>query len=243
GSSSGVYGTNLSNVSRLRSIGVQGVASGSNYTNMGVGVWAEANGTGTAGVNNYWLYGTASNASGQNYAAWLNGRVRITDGTEGAGKVLTSDAAGNASWQTLSPKVSLRVGGTSTITVPTHTFVDIVWNFIEFEEGGFNYNPLTGEYTVPVSGLYFISAKYVWDTFSNNTGHQNTIILVNNIMMELGANATSNTSLYIKGEARAILQLNAGDVIKIQAYQTTGASASIGSFPAQDNNFIIYRIH
>jgi trimeric autotransporter adhesin len=32
----------------------------------------------------------------------VNGAVRIADGTQGAGKVLTSDASGNASWQTAS---------------------------------------------------------------------------------------------------------------------------------------------
>lgn len=100
GSWRGVYGTNLSTVSRFRSIGVQGVAGGSNYSVEAVGVWAEANGTGTAGVNNYGLYATASGASGQNFAAWMNGSVRITDGTEGAGRVFTSDAGGNGSWQT-----------------------------------------------------------------------------------------------------------------------------------------------
>lgn len=100
GSWRGVYGTNLSTVSRFRSIGVQGVAGGSNYNFEAIGVWAEANGTGTAGVNNYGLYATASGASGQNFAAWLNGSVRITDGTEGAGRVFTSDAGGNGSWQT-----------------------------------------------------------------------------------------------------------------------------------------------
>jgi hypothetical protein len=37
----------------------------------------------------------------------VNGTFRYTDGTEGAGKVLTSDAAGNASWQT--PSASLNI--------------------------------------------------------------------------------------------------------------------------------------
>ena len=32
----------------------------------------------------------------------VNGNIRIGDGTQGAGKVLTSDATGRASWQTLS---------------------------------------------------------------------------------------------------------------------------------------------
>jgi hypothetical protein len=33
----------------------------------------------------------------------VNGSIKITDGSQGAGKVLTSDASGLASWQTLSP--------------------------------------------------------------------------------------------------------------------------------------------
>jgi len=37
----------------------------------------------------------------------VNGTFRLVDGTEGAGKVLTSDASGNASWQT--PSVSLNM--------------------------------------------------------------------------------------------------------------------------------------
>lgn len=120
GSWRGVYGTNLSTVARFRSIGVQGVAGGSNYSVEAVGVWAQANGTGTAGVNNYGLYATASGASGQNYAAWMNGTVRITDGTEGAGRVFTSDAGGNGSWQT--PAGAGIVSGSGTLNyVPKWT--------------------------------------------------------------------------------------------------------------------------
>lgn len=36
----------------------------------------------------------------------VNGSVKITDGTEGAGKVLTSDAAGKATWQTFTSSSS-----------------------------------------------------------------------------------------------------------------------------------------
>ncbi|HEX5111943.1 MAG TPA: fibrobacter succinogenes major paralogous domain-containing protein [Saprospiraceae bacterium] len=36
----------------------------------------------------------------------VNGSVKITDGTQGAGKVLTSDASGKGSWQTLSTSSS-----------------------------------------------------------------------------------------------------------------------------------------
>ena len=69
----------------------------------------------------------------------VEGTVKITDGTEGAGKVLTSDASGNASWQyksgtsqvdssgTAGTKFALAVGGTyiikSTGTITADTLV------------------------------------------------------------------------------------------------------------------------
>ena len=174
----------------------------------------------------------------------VNGSFKLTNGTQAAGRVLTSDAAGNATWQApvVTPKVSFRaqING---ITVPTSTLTNLLCSTIAFEEGGSNYNTGTGEYTVPVTGLYSIAAKYVWNTFAANTGSQNTVIRVNGSNVELGANLTSNTSQFVKGEARALLQLNAGDIVTIQAFQTTGSNATVGSFGTSDNNFSIYLIH
>ena len=76
-----------------------------------------------------------------------------------------------------------------------------------------------------------------------NNGQQNTIINVNGSFVELAANATNSTSQFIKGDARATLQLNAGDQVKIQAFQTTGANASIPGFGVPDNNFQLHLIH
>ncbi len=175
----------------------------------------------------------------------VNGTFKLTDGTQAAGRVLTSNAAGNASWvaPVVTPKVSLRVGGLSATTVLNSTMTDLVWNSVAFEEGGFNYNTGTGVYTVPVTGLYSISAKYVWNTFAANTGSQNTVIRVNGVQVELGADGTNTTSQYIKGEARALLQLTAGDQVKIQAFQTTGSSATVAGFGTPDNNFVIHLVH
>ena len=61
-------------------------------TTDGTGVRGSANGTGTGGVFN-------SGASG--HSLITNGPLKLTSISEGAGKVLTSDAAGNATWQTL----------------------------------------------------------------------------------------------------------------------------------------------
>ena len=42
-----------------------------------------------------------SGGTGSNYSAYFNGTVKIVDGTQGTGKVLTSDANGVASWAAL----------------------------------------------------------------------------------------------------------------------------------------------
>ena len=61
-------------------------------TTNGTGVRGSANGTGTGGYFN-------SGASG--HSLITNGPLKLTSIGEGVGKVLTSDAAGNATWQTL----------------------------------------------------------------------------------------------------------------------------------------------
>jgi uncharacterized protein (TIGR02145 family) len=75
-------------------------------------------GTGIAGVayggtnpptgnNDLGVYGSSSDI-----AIWSNGSLKVTDGTQGSGKVLTSDGNGKASWQT-STSTSMGAIGTS----------------------------------------------------------------------------------------------------------------------------------
>ena len=52
----------------------------------------------SAGGTHYAVYGEAEKTG--SYAGYFKGAVAIKDGTQGAGKVLTSDTNGNATWQT-----------------------------------------------------------------------------------------------------------------------------------------------
>ncbi len=52
----------------------------------------------SAGGTHYAVYGEAEKTG--SYAGYFKGAVAIKDGTQGAGKILTSDANGNATWQT-----------------------------------------------------------------------------------------------------------------------------------------------
>lgn len=74
------------------------------------------------------------------------GQVTITDGTEGAGKVLTSDATGGASWQY--PLSGAMINGTNgseiTVTNP----------------GGVQ-TSTGGSITLPKAGTYIVSARWI----------------------------------------------------------------------------------
>ena len=96
------------------------------------------------------------------------GGVKIVDGTQGAGKVLTSDVAGNASWQVPvsggggEQHIAFYAGntdfvlGNQSIPATTVSTVEFGNGYAFFNEGG-GYNLTTNEFTPPVPGVYQIN--------------------------------------------------------------------------------------
>lgn len=151
--------------------GVQGIANNSGARGVkgtsanGVGVYgASTDGTG--------LFGASTNG----YALDLSGKVRILGGNTnpGAGKVLTSDAIGNATWE--SPggavdKVAFRSNGVYDIhlSIPHDTWKKLEWdgetydvsnNFTPYAGTG---NTTSGTFAVPYNGLYHFTASVELD--------------------------------------------------------------------------------
>ena len=106
--------------------------------------------------------------------AEINGKVKIADGTQGTDRVLTSDAAGIASWKPLpTAKTAMTslfdINNDTYITVPasTHMALPFVANPATPAYAGYgydagaNFNHTTHEYTVPSDGLYRVSFKLV----------------------------------------------------------------------------------
>ncbi|HRE37180.1 MAG TPA: hypothetical protein PK092_01965 [Chitinophagaceae bacterium] len=236
--------------------GVYGFADGSS-TNSQSGLTGEA-GT-TSPFANIGVFGRVSFAptgSGSSAAFWaldaingpatwaavFRGRVQIQDGTQATGSVLTSDAFGNASWQSLPATVAFKqVGANGNLNVNAGTSVDInTWNVNEYNLGGGTYNAATGEYTVPVTGLYQVFAKT--KTFGNSgTGFYNMNIKVNGIIVSAHSVPVSTNGI-IQADANSAIQLNAGDLVKIEFQNSSTNNTTIPNWVTIDMEFSVNRI-
>ncbi|MEZ4722260.1 MAG: hypothetical protein R2813_10335 [Flavobacteriales bacterium] len=128
---------------------VYGIANGAGYNTALYGRSAVAN----VGGTNVGLYTRALNAD-TNYAAYFeSGAVYVGDSLiipsgAGAGKVLTSDAFGNAYWDTIpSSGASIPVGLDSVLAVNNNANGDTIFNLGFIETGGASIDTLFGEYT------------------------------------------------------------------------------------------------
>ncbi len=151
--------------------------------------------------------------------------LQVTNGA-GIGKVLTSDASGNATWQSSTPKIHFSSQLGNSMPLVYNVTAVVKWTF--FEENNTtptNYNPTTGEYTVLVPGYYSIYFDSIYDSGGGNqTGLVRSSILVNNMTESIsqmivqnsetpGGNCTTQREKW----------LNQGDKIKftvLQGYST-----------------------
>jgi hypothetical protein len=174
--------------------GANGVFGFSTSTN-GVGVRGEASGTGT-GVIGYSTNGTGMSAGSiagtglyansiSGLALNVNGNVKIAGGntTPGAGKVLTSDANGNATWQTPTPppaavpKIAFRAAGMADPTgidnmIPSSYPGELaIRKKVDFASLGYDFGGVytlyngsnendASKFTVPMTGLYHFDAQF-----------------------------------------------------------------------------------
>jgi trimeric autotransporter adhesin len=157
--------------------GVLGVANfpsgngvqGSSTTGTGVlGYSNDYRGVAGSTISGTALYGTSITG----YALETNGNVKIAGGntSPGAGKVLTSDANGNATWQSPSAapaKVAFRAKNVHAnyVSIPNGTFTKVEYSQEDYDFGG-NFTPNTGTssantgtFTVPYNGVYHFSAQ------------------------------------------------------------------------------------
>lgn len=263
----------LSTTSAVGFAGVRGEASvngsnglyGTNTSTNGVGVRGEASGTGT-GVIGYSTNGTGMSAGSiagtglyansiSGLALNVNGNVKIAGGntTPGEGKVLTSDANGNATWQAAqtTPKIAFRAAGVAdaiglTNSIASSQFISPIYSKVEFKAIGYDfgngYTPFNGTetgntstYVIPVRGLYHFDASinFVPALVFDYTDIEIAIMLVRDgttsMLLRKGSYVSSldNTSVAVSGD----VTLLAGDKVYVAVRQ-----ANISSLPSLMND-------
>jgi len=205
---------------------------------LNIGLLARVTNAPTGGGNSYAVFGYDPVNNANTYAASLRGKVQIIDGTQGANKVLTSDAAGNASWQAQAPKVGIKLQGfAADVSVP-FAFTPITqWQTILYEDGGSNYNPITGEYTATVAGTYEVSANLSYRPLGSN-GYSSILVYVNGIAAS-DYRETGASGVFTGAKIGTTVKVNVGDKISIQAYASPANTAIGGAGAATLNNFSV----
>lgn len=166
GNSSTYFGV----VGRSGGTGLSGIY-GTSTSDIGVGVWGDhTTGTGVAGTTNSGIgvsaisnssNGTALKASSNSGTALdVSGKVKIAGGntSPGSGKVLTSDASGNATWK---GPIAFRVTDLAYETAPDAMMLRPLFSYESYDIGN-AFDLATSSFTVPEKGLYHFDVAIGW---------------------------------------------------------------------------------
>ncbi|CAG5000575.1 hypothetical protein DYBT9275_02490 [Dyadobacter sp. CECT 9275] len=152
------------------------------------------------------------------------GQLTIKDGTEGAGKILTSDANGGASWQTpevQNSPVAFAVNTGAAQNLPLSTFVTVNFDNKAFDKNNV-FNLTTNQFTVPANGTgYYDLSVRVTTANTNHSINCYLYIYVNGVQNSLVAvgNAGAGSGIIVSGSV--LSQLNSGDVVDIRVWTDT----------------------
>jgi hypothetical protein len=168
----------------------------------------------------------------------VNGSIKISGGSPAAGKLLTSDANGLASWQAPASPVNFKANAAIATSVPNNVITQLSFSNESFDNGN-GYNNSGSIYFTPSSGVYFLYAQLTFPAFF--TGDVSLYFRVNGTVQ---AFATSKLASSF-GETRnlsAMLNLAAGDQVTVIMLQNSGNTINVGG-NASSSYFMGYKVN
>lgn len=152
----------------------------------------------------------------------VNGTVKITDGTQADGKVLTSDAAGLANWrQPASGSGAFKAVVTSTQNFPSGSNTNIIYTTKDYDDATAFFST---QYVVPATGLYHFDAMVNWNIspVAFNTNYIMVLTVngadVHENDMKIPANTTGTQSQTLSCD----LKLTAGQTVSLYLNHNSG---------------------
>ncbi|WP_310556156.1 hypothetical protein [Flavobacterium sp.] len=166
--------------------------------------------------------------------------LQVTSGA-GLNKVLTSDASGNATWQTSNSNTGIHIVKTTSQIIVPNILTKI--DFVSEETDDANaYDTSTDEWTIPSTGFYHINASTRFNP-ALPLNYQATVhLFVNGISTKFKGHVSAN-NLYQNFDFSTDLKLNANDIISIRIVQGPlggigGTNVTLSGFGGEGTFFI-----
>lgn len=225
-----VQGTNLGRGITVKN-GAMEVGLFNNGTVAFVQTWSEHNlnfATGNGGAKitlNHSTGNVGINTPDPTAQLDINGTLRLRGNGAAAGRVLTADANGNASWGS---SVAFAAQGGFQNNVANNTFNVILYNTELFDQGN-AYTPGTAKFTAPVEGIYHFEASM----------RMQTGVVPDNSRFLLCVNGTPQREVEPRStfmEVSGNIKLVAGDVVDVRYFcnDDSGAGLSISNSPLKN---------
>lgn len=129
---------------------------------------------------------------------------------------------GRGSSSSMSVDNVFSVGRAAAQSIPLTTQTTVLFDTVGTNTKN-SYNPLTGELTIYESGYYLVAAQTYWSAFS---GYTYTYIVKNSTTVS-SAEDVNDASYGVSTLANAVVRCNAGDVLKVDAYQASAGAQNI----------------
>ena len=151
--------------------------------------------------------------------------------TAGAGdnRILTSDATGNAAWETPSNfNAGFETRMTVTQSIPNDVPTKLVFS-TESTDDANAHNATNGNWTIPSAGFYHIYATLGFNNFIAAGTYIRMIVYKNGVAFRTNTSIVGTSSILENFDIAVDTKLNQNDVISIFVNQASGAAVQVGA--------------